>query len=216
LSAKIKSSEAKSAYKSRVKRMTKDGDWIAHFESDSTVHDERLPSSSSPPTHPRPNPSSGTVSPLMACSSPRTGSRGDPSMVRQVTAQDTRIGIFSGDFIMHNFFWLHKIYECLSQMARGDRRLVHRSARLRAAIVLAQTDAILITNVLTDFYRAFPELKGHLIKPHIQRNACNSYIARTGRARHASGCWTRRGRTSFAQAIGCGTRIRPSFWSAPV
>jgi isorenieratene synthase len=37
--------------------------------------------------------------------------------------------------------------------------------------VLAQTDAVLITNVLTDFYRAFPELKGHLIKPVLQRNA---------------------------------------------
>jgi isorenieratene synthase len=27
-----------------------------------------------------------------------------------------------------------------------------------------------MTNTLTDFYRAFPELKGHLIKPHLQRN----------------------------------------------
>jgi isorenieratene synthase len=36
---------------------------------------------------------------------------------------------------------------------------------------LKQNDAVLLTNVLTDFYRAFPELKGHLIKPHIQRNA---------------------------------------------
>jgi isorenieratene synthase len=46
--------------------------------------------------------------------------------------------------------------------------------------VLAQNDAMLITNVLTDFYRAFPELKGHLIKPHIQRNAATHTLPALG------------------------------------
>src|SRR6185295_17734735 len=36
--------------------------------------------------------------------------------------------------------------------------------------VLEQNDTVLLTNVLIEFYRAFPELKGHLIAPHLQRN----------------------------------------------
>ena len=39
---------------------------------------------------------------------------------------------------------------------------------------------MLITNVLSDFYRAFPELKGHLIKPHLQRNAATHTLPALG------------------------------------
>ncbi|HQU37321.1 MAG TPA: hypothetical protein PLR65_12125, partial [Anaerolineales bacterium] len=46
--------------------------------------------------------------------------------------------------------------------------------------VLKQADAVLLTNVLTDFYRAFPELKGHLIKPHLQRNAATHTLPALG------------------------------------
>ena len=46
--------------------------------------------------------------------------------------------------------------------------------------VLQQTDAVLLTTVLTDFYRAFPELKGHLIKPHLQRNAATHTLPALG------------------------------------
>jgi len=46
--------------------------------------------------------------------------------------------------------------------------------------VLQQSDAILLTNVLTDFYRAFPELKGHLIKPNIQRNGATHTLPSLG------------------------------------
>jgi isorenieratene synthase len=81
---------------------------------------------------------------------------------------------------MHNFFWLHKIYvpyrkwhdatggSCIEVHVYGPQN------------VLAQTDAMLLTNVLTDFYRAFPELKGHLIKPRIQRNAATHTLPGLG------------------------------------
>jgi len=81
--------------------------------------------------------------------------------------------------------------------------------------VLAQSDTILITNVLTDFYRAFPELKGHLIKPHIQRNAATHTLPALGaRGTHLgvdtpwenfffAGDWVWFANPSF-------------FWSAPV
>ena len=89
-------------------------------------------------------------------------------------------GIFSGEFIMHNFFWLDQIYDsyrkwhdetggsCIEIHVYGPRP------------VLAQSDAILLTNVLKDFYRVHPGLKGHLIKPHIQRNAATHTLPALG------------------------------------
>jgi isorenieratene synthase len=80
-------------------------------------------------------------------------------------------GMFSGDFVMHNFFWLDQIYDeyktwgnktggsCIEVHVYGPRE------------TLAQPDALLVTNVITDIHRAYPELKGHLIGPSLQRNA---------------------------------------------
>lgn len=80
-------------------------------------------------------------------------------------------GMFSGDFIMHNFFWLDQIYTSYkkwNEATGGSCIEVHIYGPRE---VLAQTDALLITNVLTDIYRAYPKLKGHLLAPHLQRNA---------------------------------------------
>ena len=89
-------------------------------------------------------------------------------------------GIFSGDFIMHNFFWLDKIYGSYRKWHEetgGSCIEVHVYGPQN---VLAQSDAILLTNVLRDFYRVHPELKGHLIKPHIQRNAATHTLPALG------------------------------------
>lgn len=89
-------------------------------------------------------------------------------------------GMFSGDFIMHNFFWLDKIYDAYRNWhteTGGSCIEVHVYG---PTDVLKKSDAILLTNVLTDFYRAFPELKGHLIKPHIQRNAATHTLPALG------------------------------------
>ena len=89
-------------------------------------------------------------------------------------------GIFSGDFIMHNFFWLDKIYDSYRKWhdeTGGSCIEVHVYG---PQDVLAQSDAVLLTNVLRDFYRVHPELKGHLIKPHIQRNAATHTLPALG------------------------------------
>lgn len=81
---------------------------------------------------------------------------------------------------MHNFFWLDKIYDEYRKWSAetgGACIEVHVYGPEEA---LKQTDAFLLTNVLTDFYRAFPELKGHLIKPHVQRNAATHTLPALG------------------------------------
>lgn len=89
-------------------------------------------------------------------------------------------GIFSGDFVMHNFFWLHKIYESYRKWHEETGGSCIEVHIYGPQSVLAQTDAMLLTNVLTDFYRAFPELKTHLIKPHVQRNGATHTLPALG------------------------------------
>ena len=181
LSAKIQQLGGEIRYQSRVKRVEKDGDWVTHFESDE-VHD-----------------SVKATYVILASDSPAAESiiknsfQADNlffphglahAVIRlwfDTTPRKTpESGIFSGDFIMHNFFWLHKIYEPYRKWnaeTGGSCIEVHVYG---PESVLAQTDAMLITNVLTDFYRAFPELKGHIIKPHIQRNAATHTLPALG------------------------------------
>jgi protoporphyrinogen oxidase len=181
LSAKINDLGGEIRYKSRVKRMTKDGDWIAHIESDSVQNEVKAPyvilASDSPAAESIvrnsfpaddlffPHGLAHAVIRLWFDKSPR---------------QTPESGIFSGDFIMHNFFWLHKIYESYRKWhteTGGSCIEVHVYGPDN---VLAQSDTVLVTNVLTDFYRAFPELRGHLIKPHLQRNGATHTLPALG------------------------------------
>ncbi len=181
LSARIKDLGGEISYKSRVMRMQRDGDWVAHIESDHVQDSIKAPyvilASDSPAAESIiknsfqadglffPHGLGHAVIRLWFDESPR---------------KTPESGIFSGDFIMHNFFWLHKIYEPYRKWhdeAGGSCIEVHVYGPDK---VLAQSDAVLITNVLTDFYRAFPELKGHLIKPHIQRNAATHTLPALG------------------------------------
>lgn len=128
-------------------------------------------------------------------------------------------GIFSGDFIMHNFFWLDQIYDSYRtwrSKTGGSCIEVHVYG---PDSVLRQTDAVLLTNVLTDFYRAFPELKRHLIKPLLQRNAATHTLPALGaRGTHlgietpwrnffCAGDWVRHPNPSFFLERACATGI---------
>ena len=181
LSAKIKRLGGEIRYGSRVKRIEKNGDWTVHFKSgkafESLNAEYVILASDSPAAESiikKSFPSDASFFPhglghavirLWFDKSPRT---------------TPESGIFSGDFVMHNFFWLHKIYDSYVKWhdeTGGSCIEVHVYGPDE---VLVQSDAVLITNVLTDFYRAFPELKGHLIKPHLQRNAATHTLPALG------------------------------------
>lgn len=189
LSAKIEELGGEISYRSRVKRMRREGDWIAQLESDS-IHDEvKAPyvilASDSP-----------SAESIVRNSFPADAGAGSsrsnlffPSGLAHAVVRlwfdkqprkTPESGIFSGDFIMHNFFWLHKIYVTYRKWHEETGGACIELHVYGPDQVLAQPDTILITNVLTDFYRAFPELKGHLVKPHIQRNAATHTLPALG------------------------------------
>ena len=184
LSAKIQELGGTIRLKSRVKRaerMEKDGDWVVFVESDqireSIKADFVILASDSP----------------AAESIIRNSFNADNlffpdglahAVIRLWFDQEPRktpeAGIFSGDFIMHNFFWLHRLYDSYRKWhaeTGGSCLEVHVYG---PTDVLQQSDAVLITKILTDFYRAFPELRQHLIKPHMQRNAATHTLPALG------------------------------------
>ena len=186
LSAKIKQLGGEIRLQSRVMRVEKDEDWTVHIQRDgfiesvmasfiilatdspaaeSIIRNSFPAGAGSPRPHFFPHGLAHAVIRLWFDTTPR---------------KHPEAGMFSGDFIMHNFFWLDKIYDTYRKwnaQTGGSCIEVHVYG---PADALKKSDAILLTNVLTDFYRAFPELKGHLIKPHIQRNAATHTLPALG------------------------------------
>jgi isorenieratene synthase len=79
-------------------------------------------------------------------------------------------GIVGGDFVMDNFFWVHRMqpeYAAWSEATGGSAVEMHIYGPPE---VLARPDATLLAQVITDVVRAFPELRGRLLRAVIQRN----------------------------------------------
>jgi isorenieratene synthase len=79
-------------------------------------------------------------------------------------------GIFTGDFIIHNYFWLDRIYNPFRRWARETNGSALEVHVYGPPELLAQPDALLITQAIKDVEQAFPEIKGHRIGQHLQRN----------------------------------------------
>ena len=80
-------------------------------------------------------------------------------------------GMFTGNFVMHNFFWLERMYgsyRAWSKSTGGSAIEMHIYGPQEK---LDQPDTLLLTETITDFYHAYPDLRGHLIFTHLQRNA---------------------------------------------
>jgi len=82
-------------------------------------------------------------------------------------------GVFTGDFMIDNFFWLHRLqdqYRVWHEATGGSVIEVHIYDAERP---LEQTDPVLLTLALADIQAVFPELRGRMIHQHIQRNTVN-------------------------------------------
>ena len=79
-------------------------------------------------------------------------------------------GIFTGDFTIHNYFWLDRIYNSYRRWARQKNGSVLEVHVYGPPEVLAEPDVVLLTRAIKDVEQAFPELRGHRISQHLQRN----------------------------------------------
>jgi isorenieratene synthase len=79
-------------------------------------------------------------------------------------------GIFSGDFILDNYFWLHKLqdqYIDWHKATGGSAIEVHIYGPPE---LLEEPDASLLARSISDIQNAWPALRGHRIHQTIQRN----------------------------------------------
>ena len=100
-------------------------------------------------------------------------------------------GMFTGNFVMHNFFWLERIYapyRAWSKSTGGSAIEMHIYGPQEK---LNQLDVLLLTETITDFYHAYPELRNHLIFQHLQRNAAVHTLPSLGPKESHPGICTR-------------------------
>jgi isorenieratene synthase len=95
--------------------------------------------------------------------------------------QHAEAGIFSGDFVLDNFFWLHRIYNEYIKWARATRGSALESHIYGPPELLEQADATLMAAATADVYRAWPELKGHLLHSTLARNPATHTLPNVGR-----------------------------------
>ncbi len=79
-------------------------------------------------------------------------------------------GIFSGGFILDNYFWLDRILDDYIHWRRASGGSAVEAHIYGPPDLLAETDALLLSRSINDIQVAFPELRGHRIYQTIQRN----------------------------------------------
>lgn len=86
-------------------------------------------------------------------------------------SEGTTSGMFTGDFLPDNFFWLHRLYpafQAWNTETGGSAIEVHLYAN---DDVLEQPDNVLLVRSVDDVQRAFPELKGAFVRGVVRRNS---------------------------------------------
>lgn len=89
-------------------------------------------------------------------------------------------GIFTGDFVMDNFFWLERLQSAYAEWSRATGGSAIEMHIYGPPQLLAQPDASLLARVLIDTYRAFPELRGQLLHPIVLRNEATHTLFSVG------------------------------------
>ena len=129
-------------------------------------------------------------------------------------------GMFTGDFVMHNFFWLERMYapyRAWNKATGGSAIEMHIYGPQET---LDQPDALLMARAISEFYQAYPELRGYLLHQHLQRNAAVHTLPALGpKERHlgvvtpwpglfCAGDWVRDPLPSFFLERACATGIK--------
>jgi isorenieratene synthase len=129
-------------------------------------------------------------------------------------------GMFTGDFVMHNFFWLEQIYAPYREWHEATGGSAIEVHVYGPQAVLDRPDALLLAQVISEFYRAYPELRGHLLHQHLQRNAAVHTLPALGpKQKHlavetpwdglfCAGDWVRDPMPSFFLERACATGIK--------
>jgi len=99
-------------------------------------------------------------------------------------------GIFSGDFILDNFFWLDQIMEPYLRWYKATGGSAIEAHIYGPPRLLAEPDVVLLARALGGILAAFPELRGHKIHQVLQRNPATHTLFGVGPAERHLGIET--------------------------
>ena len=128
-------------------------------------------------------------------------------------------GMFSGEFIVDNFFWLHRIQDESIRWHRATGGSVLEAHIYGPPAVLEQADALLLAQAIADVQSVFPELRGHLRHQTLRRNEATHTLFGVGPAArhlgietpwpglHCCGDWVRHPAPAFYMERACLTGI---------
>lgn len=91
-------------------------------------------------------------------------------------------GIFSGDFILDNFFWLDRLQEPFLRWRKATGGSAIEAHIYGPPELLAEPDTVLLSRAISDIQAAFPELRSRRIHQAIQRNAATHTLFGVGPA----------------------------------
>jgi isorenieratene synthase len=79
-------------------------------------------------------------------------------------------GIFTGDFVLDNYFWLHRFQEPFKSWNAATGGTAIESHIYGPPDVLKEPDASILARAVLDLYRTWPNLRGTVIHQTIRRN----------------------------------------------
>jgi isorenieratene synthase len=95
-------------------------------------------------------------------------------------AAQAEAGILTGDFTLHNFFWLHRVYDEYIRWSRATGGAALEAHIYGPADWLDKPDANILAQAIVDIYRAWPELRGHLLHSMLSRNEATHTLFHVG------------------------------------
>lgn len=123
--------------------------------------------------------------------------------------EGTHSGMFTGDFVLDNFFWLHRLYDEFidwHETTGGSAIEVHIYG---AEKLLDQPDRNLLIQAVDEVQRAFPKLKGAFVHGAVRRN---SRVHTQFRVPDKHSLWVD---TPWTHIYACGDWVgytTPAFW----
>ncbi len=116
--------------------------------------------------------------------------------------REAEAGIFSGDFTLHNYFWLDRIYNPFRRWGRETGGSVIEAHIYGPPKVLAQPQGVLLAQAVVDVQQAWPELRGHIIGQHLQLNPETHTLPEVGPVERHLGAETSLGWTVLRWRLG--------------
>jgi isorenieratene synthase len=89
-------------------------------------------------------------------------------------------GIFTGEFILDNFFWLHRFQNDFAVWHAATGGSAIEAHVYGPPEVLERPDAALLAHTIADVQRAWPELRDHLIHHVLRRNTAAHTLFKIG------------------------------------